>query len=223
VVLLGDVPGLLGVTPDRPLEGVPYLEVAAQRRERWRAWLGEPTGPRVGVCWQGEGPSPARWHSLVPGSVLAALRQVPGVQWVPLAPAGSTDPLPREIADLGGRVPEWPAEEGESLQEVAALVAELDLVVTVDGAIAHLAGALGVPVWVVLPATPAWYWLLEREDTPWYPQTRLFRVDPAGDWDAVAVRLAAALAALPGPSRPPESRPEGSPDRQALRKRGWWW
>src|SRR5262249_56811402 len=87
--------------------------------------------------------------------------------------------------------------------ETAAVVANLDLVVTVDTAVAHLAGAMGRPVWVALKQVPDWRWLLGREDSPWYPTARLFRQPRAGDWDEVFRRIAGELAVLAGatPSR----------------------
>jgi ADP-heptose:LPS heptosyltransferase len=80
--------------------------------------------------------------------------------------------------------------------DTAALMAELDLIITVDTAAAHLAGALGRPVWTLLPVVPDWRWGLEREDTPWYPTMRLFRQRAPGDWDGVIQRVAAALVNL---------------------------
>ena len=75
----------------------------------------------------------------------------------------------------------------------AAVVANLDLVISCDSSVAHLTGALGKPVWVALPFTPDWRWLLERDDSPWYPTMRLFRQQRLGDWSEVFVRIAAAL------------------------------
>ena len=77
--------------------------------------------------------------------------------------------------------------------QTAALVAQLDLVICVDTSMAHLAGAMGKPVWLLLPYAPDWRWMLEREDSPWYPTMRLFRQQRAGDWDGVLARVAAAL------------------------------
>jgi len=82
----------------------------------------------------------------------------------------------------------------EIADETAAIMRGLDLVITADTALAHLAGALGIPVWVVLQAVPDWRWLIERDDSPWYPTMRLFRQRASGDWPEVLDRVAAELA-----------------------------
>ena len=102
---------------------------------------------------------------------------VPGAQWL--------TPLPG----------------GASLADTAALIAELDLVITVDTSIAHLAGALGQPAWVLLPFAPDWRWLLDRDDSPWYPTLRLFRQSQPRDWTSVVTRLGDALQVLQGARR----------------------
>jgi hypothetical protein len=89
--------------------------------------------------------------------------------------------------------------------ETAAVIANLDLVITTDTSVAHLAGALGRPVWIAIKHVPDWRWLVEREDSPWYPSARLFRQRRAGDWDEVFARIAAELDRLAA------SRPESSP------------
>ena len=83
--------------------------------------------------------------------------------------------------------------ELDDFADTAALVANLDLVIAVDTSVAHLAGAMGKPVWVLLPYAPDWRWLLEREDSPWYPTMRLFRQKSRGDWGEVIDRVAQAL------------------------------
>ena len=96
------------------------------------------------------------------------------------------------VSDYSGRLTDW--------GETAAAVSQLDLVITVDTAVAHLAGALGIPVWVMLPHAPDWRWMLGREDSPWYAGMRLFRQQRPGDWAGVADRVAAALADIATPN-----------------------
>jgi hypothetical protein len=126
----------------------------------------------------------------VPLARFAPLAAVEGVRLVSLqqghgheqlaAPAGRV-----AVVDVGPRLADF--------AETAAVLANLDLVVTVDTAVAHLAGALGVPVWVALPFAWDWRWLLGRDDSPWYPTLRLFRQQTAGGWEDVFERMAAAL------------------------------
>jgi hypothetical protein len=92
------------------------------------------------------------------------------------------------ITDLGSRF------DRTTFADAAAVISNLDLVITVDTALAHLAGALGMPVWVALPCRPDWRWLLDRDDSPWYPSMRLFRQPQPGEWPAVFQRMTAELA-----------------------------
>jgi len=94
------------------------------------------------------------------------------------------------VTDLGGRL------DPQSFEDAAAVLMVLDLVITVDTALAHLAGALGVPVWVALPFVPDWRWLLNREDSPWYPTLRLFRQRQPGDWQTVFHQMGLELRSL---------------------------
>ena len=89
-----------------------------------------------------------------------------------------------------------PAARLRDFSQTAAVIAGLDLVITADTSTAHLAGALGTPVWILLPHTPDWRWLLTRTDSPWYPTARLFRQATPGDWATVAASVTAALAAM---------------------------
>ncbi len=86
--------------------------------------------------------------------------------------------------------------ELQDFAETAALVSQMDLVITVDTSVAHLAGALGKPVWVLLPFAPDWRWLVDRRDSPWYPTARLFRQKQRGDWESVLVELKRSLTEL---------------------------
>jgi hypothetical protein len=89
------------------------------------------------------------------------------------------------ITDIGGEL--------QDFGETAAVISSLDLIITIDTAVAHLAGALGVPVWVMLKYSPDWRWLLNRDDSPWYASARLFRQPAAGDWESVAMAVKNAL------------------------------
>src|SRR5439155_6093351 len=120
----------------------------------------------------------------VPLRHFAALARVPGVQLYSLQKGPARDQIgaaAREfaVADLGATLDE----AAGAFMDTAAVMANLDLVVTTDTSIAHLAGALGVPVWVALSIGPDWRWLRDREDSPWYPSMRLFRQDSAHDWN----------------------------------------
>jgi hypothetical protein len=121
---------------------------------------------------------------------LAPLSQLPGVCFFSLqkgeAVAEAKTPPP------GMELIDW-TDELNDFADTAALVAGLDLVIGVDSATIHLAGALGKPVWTLLPFSPDWRWLLDRKDSPWYPSMRLFRQKSRGDWDDVIARVAEAL------------------------------
>ena len=179
------LPRLFGTT----LANVPYragyLSPDPIRTAYWDRLL--PGGLRVGLAWAGN-----KLHSN------DRRRSMPVEALRPIAAAGGaiislqTGPRAQEaahlpgVADQSARLADW--------SETAALVGALDLVISVDTAVAHLAGALGIPTWVMLPHAPDWRWLLARCDTPWYASARLFRQERPGDWDGVAARVAAALA-----------------------------
>ena len=188
------LPGLCGTSLNTIPAKVPYLVADHARLAYWREDLATFSGLKVGICWQGN-PSHNydRWRSAALAQ-FAPLAEVPGVRLVCLQKG-----LGREQWDTLARrwpVVELPIQTGEPSQawvETAALVCAVDLVITVDTAVAHLAGALGVPVWVALPFAPDWRWLLQREDSPWYPSMRLFRQTKLGDWADVFQRIKEAL------------------------------
>jgi ADP-heptose:LPS heptosyltransferase len=124
---------------------------------------------------------------------LLPILQVSGVRFYGLQkgqPAQEVKTIPEEMSviNYGGQLNDF--------ADTAALLANLDLVISVDTAVAHLAGAMAKPVWVLLPYPADWRWLLEREDSPWYPTMRLFRQHEAHDWKSVIMRVAQALKEL---------------------------
>lgn len=171
----------------------PYVAAPAGRTEAWALRLHErmgPARPRVGIAWAGRPTHPNDRRRSLALAQLQALLDIPGARFVslqkPLAPADAAALAARgDVLDL--------SEELTDFGETAAAVENLDLVITIDTAVGHLAGALGKPVWVMV-ATPAdWRWMLERGDTPWYPSMRLFRQPAPGEWAPVIAEVAEAL------------------------------
>jgi len=160
----------------------PYVRAQEHLRAVWRGRLAAAPGLRAGLVWAGNPAHPEDRLRTIPPAQLLPLLQVPGVVFYSLQMEprdGVSSPALHEagIRDLTAHIGDF--------ADTAALVAELDLVITVDTATAHLAGALGSPVWTLLPFVPDWRWGLEKEDTPWYPTMRLFRQRAIGDWNPV--------------------------------------
>ncbi|ALG71363.1 hypothetical protein VY88_01625 [Azospirillum thiophilum] len=173
----------------------PYLRPDPDRAERWRRRLGP--GPaagqelRVGLVWAGNPRFPGDDQRSPRLAGLRALLEVPGCRFYGLQMGeGRADldgaALPASFTDLGPEIADF--------ADTAAIMAGLDLVVSSCTGPAHLAGALGRPLWLALPFSPDWRWLTGRADSPWYPTARLFRQPAPGDWGAVAGRMAAELA-----------------------------
>ncbi len=187
------LPGLFGTTADMIPARVPYVTPEPELVARWQHELGG--GFRVGIVWQGNPRHRRDRFRSVPIRAFAALGMVPGVRLVSLQKGAGTEQF-NELAgafaveDVGSRC--------DDFAETAAAIRCVDLVIAVDTAVAHLAGALGVPAWVALPFRPDWRWLLGREDSPWYPTMHLFRQRRPGDWDEAFGRMAAALADAAG-------------------------
>jgi Tfp pilus assembly protein PilF len=202
-VPLLSLPGLLGTTLQTVPAQVPYLFAEEKRVERWRRVLGPPPGLKVGIIWQGNPQHPADYVRSIPLAQFAPLAGVEGVRLVSL----QKGPGVEQLRELAGRFPvtelsEELDAEGGAFLDTAALMKSVDLVVTSDTAAAHLAGALGVPVWVALSRMADWRWLREREDSPWYPTMRLFRQSRLGDWAPVFEAMAGELRRLAQARRP---------------------
>jgi hypothetical protein len=155
----------------------------------WRERLASAPRPRIGLVWAGNPKHENDHNRSMPARLLAPLITSAGASFFSLqVPANAED----SAALPPGRVSDLAAALGD-FADTAAVIQNLDLVVSVDTAVAHLAGALGKPVWLLLPFVPEWRWLLDREDSPWYPTMRLFRQQSAGDWTGVVERLKMAL------------------------------
>ena len=187
------LPRAFATTP-ATIPAAPYLRPPAAAAARWAGRLPEDGGPpRVGLVWAGR-PSHANDARRSIGlAALAPLLAMPGLRFLAL----QAGPRAAEIARLGlGPQLEDLSPELTDFGETAAALARLDLLVTVDTAVLHLAGALGLRFLALLPFAPDWRWLPGRDDTPWYPSGRLLRQAAPGDWSAPVAALAAALAGL---------------------------
>ena len=186
------LPGVFRTALDTVPAEIPYLRPEPGAAARWRERLTPLHGLRVGLVWSGNPGHTDDRNRSVPFEALSPLWRVPGVSWVGLQ-VGQRAGDPRRAGDSA--VHDLSPALGD-FAETAAAIAALDLVVTVDTAVAHLAGALGQPVWLLLPRVPDWRWLLGREDSPWYPTARLFRQERPGDWAGVIGRVTAELEAF---------------------------
>jgi hypothetical protein len=176
---------------------VPYLAAPSDTLARWRGRLDGP-GLKVGIAWAGSPLHRSNVQRSIDVETLAPLLKLESARWFSLQVGERADDLARLPAGLVTDLAPQLADFAES----AAAISELDLVITVDTAVAHLAGALGRPCWVMLRFAPDWRWLLEREETPWYPTLRLFRQRARGDWEDVVARVRAALQELVTSARP---------------------
>lgn len=168
---------------------VPYLQAPANRVAHWRERLGPAAGPRAGLVWSGQPKHRNDHNRSLAASALAPL--LGGrIQFVSLQK--EVRERDRGFLDRHGEILDFGAELAD-FADTAGLIEALDLVIAVDTSVAHLAGALGKPVWVLLPFTPDWRWLLHREDSPWYPTARLFRQPAVADWGSVIRRVAEEL------------------------------
>jgi tetratricopeptide (TPR) repeat protein len=182
------LPGIFHTCLENILADVPYLRRNDRLVEQWRQRLGPASGRKIGITWQGNPAHQGDQRRSVPLAHFAALAAIEGICLYSLQVGSGAEQLAAAdfaITDLGGKCPDF--------AHTAAIIQNLDLVICVDTAIAHLAGALGVPVWVALQWVPDWRWLLDGDGSPWYPSVRLFRQVRRGEWDEVFARIVAAL------------------------------
>jgi hypothetical protein len=187
------LPRVLGTTLDAIPADVPYVTVAAERRAAARKLLEvSPRRLNVGIVWTGNPANPSNRIRSAPLDALDPLFEVEGIDWYSLQQRRTSAEF--SAAARAARLRPLPADW--ALVDTAALIAELDLVISVCTSIAHLSGALGRPTWTMLACAADWRWLQQRADSPWYPTMRLFRQPSPRDWSAVARAVAFELHAL---------------------------
>jgi tetratricopeptide (TPR) repeat protein len=164
---------------------VAYLTVPDTALRKWETKLGPRKTPRIGIVWSGRKEHINDHDRSIALSTLVALAST-GIQFVSLQ--NEVRPDDEKILLANKHIIRFDR-EFEDFSDTAALTMLMDLVISVDTSVAHLAGALGKPVWILLPFAPDWRWLLDREDSPWYPTARLFRQPRIGDWDSVVERV----------------------------------
>ncbi len=190
---MGSLPLALATEADSIPAAIPYLTASAQRIAQWQPRLAPLPQPRIGFVWSGRPGHPNNHNRSLPLARLAPLLEMEQVSWISLQPEVS-EPDAAVLADLAGVTALGAALR--DFEDTAAALELCDLVITVDTAVAHLAGALGRPTWILLPFAPDWRWMLERSDSPWYPTARLYRQPEPGDWESVLARVRADLAAM---------------------------
>ncbi len=189
---LMSLPLAFGTTLESIPSDIPYLNAKADQVENWRNQLGPRTRLRIGLVWAGRRHEPVNHTRDMGLEVLNPLTRL-DVEIISLQ---------KEVPDQDRRVLESMPEItylGDKLSDfadTAALIENLDLVIAVDSAVAHLAGAQGKPVWIMLRHSGEWRWLLERSDSPWYPTARIFRQKKPGDWAGVISDITQQLQAL---------------------------
>ena len=195
------LPRILQTTLRTVPAAIPYLHADAALTRSWQQELGGTEQFKIGIVWQGNprfGKPACRsadQKRSIPLAQFEPLARVPNVRLFSLQKGYGTEQLAglqsvRGIVELGDRLGDF--------MDTAAVMMNLDLIISADTSPVHLAGALGRPVWAALPLVPCWRWLLEREDSPWYPTMRLFRQKRFGEWDEVFERMASALRELVG-------------------------
>jgi hypothetical protein len=171
---------------------VPYLHADAVKSEYWRQRLAQASF-KVGIVWAGEPAHKEDKNRSCHVRHFLPLSKIPGVQLIGLQKGAAAE----QVKDMAGMITVMNLDgELNDFTDTAAVIDNLDLVISVDTAVLHLAGAMGKPAWAMLSSAPDWRWMLDRPDSPWYPTVRLFRQRSYGDWDDVCQRMAEELEKL---------------------------
>jgi hypothetical protein len=190
---LGSLPLALKTEPATIPAEASYLKADDARIAKWHPRIGALERPRVALAWAGNAQHINDRNRSIALSRLASLWSAASPRFI-----GIQRELRGEDAELLAREPRVMqiGAELDDFADTAAVIALVDLVVSVDTSVVHLAGAMGRPVWILLPFSPDWRWMLERNDSPWYPSLRLYRQPAPGDWGSVIEHVAADLARL---------------------------
>jgi len=169
---------------------IPYLRATESHLAKWRPRLEALPSPRIALAWSGNASHPNDRNRSLSLAQLEPLLSTPGLSFISVQRElrdGDAETLTRDprILNLGPELNDF--------SDTAAVLTLTDLVISVDTAVAHLAGALGRPAFVLVPFQPDWRWMLDRDTSPWYPAMRLFRQTTIGDWESVIARVRAAL------------------------------
>jgi len=191
------LPGIFGTNDESIPAAVPYLSAGAKLAALWRERLAGLGGFKIGIAWQGSSNYASDRDRSFRVIEFAPLAAIPGITLISLQKGEGAEQLrasnlPFSVVNFGD---ELDASAG-AFMDSAAIMTNVDLVVTSDTAIAHLGGALGVPTWVALPFSPDWRWRLHRSESPWYPTMRLFRQPRQSEWSTVFREMAAAVVRL---------------------------
>jgi hypothetical protein len=181
------IPGIIGSTVENLASVQYYLTANSQLQKEWQIVLGPKTRLRVGFCWSGRRDTWINRHKAMPfETMLELIKRNPGYEWVNLQCDCTTE---EEAELIAAGVRAYPGAI-QSFADSAALLMHMDVVLSVDTAVAHLAGALGRPIWVMLSQYALdWRWLLDRDSSPWYSTARLFRQPTMGDWNTVTDKI----------------------------------
>ena len=174
------LPSLFKTTLSTIPRTIPYLKADPELKTRWQSRLPRDGRLKVGIAWLGrKKPDP---HRTIPPAELSVLSKLEGIWFCSLQKPPSEPPPGLPLTDFGSEIADF--------ADTAALMENLDLIMSIDTSVAHLAGALGRPTWVLLKDVPDWRWLLDRPDSPWYPTMRLFRQPAPGDWKTPIAQIA---------------------------------
>jgi hypothetical protein len=185
------LPSIFATTIESIPAPIPYLSADAQQSRQWRDRLKNETRLKIGIVWAGRPTYQNDRTRSMALETLAPLNQVPDIALYSL----QKGPAAEQLSRASFSVIDWTSELRD-FTDTAALIDPLDLVISVDTAVAHLAGAMGKRVWLMLPFVPDWRWMLNRIDSPWYPTMRLFRQPNLGNWNAVVQEFVRALREL---------------------------